>query len=568
MKKSYIKGFVILLILSLLVVIINVFGSRFIEKKIKEALIKNNNELFTSSVQTVKFNLLEREVNVVGFKYIPTDKAFVSFKQKDNIKKSLQKINISSFDIKGIEFYKLLFKNSIDVKKIDIEDVMIYNYSYPDSKIPKDSVKTSKLDSISLGKLNGLKIKEIEIENLQYQTLDPLTENVVLQLNLQDIDMGGFEMIGNKDNVFRIEYVDKDLLIKKVRISSFDNDYKLEIDQISRDHSNHNIDIDGVHLKPLIDKVELAKSYKYNKVVFDTDIEKITLFNYQIRKVLEYNSTFMDSILISGMNLDLYKDRRRPFNERLRPKFPNVLLNNMKDTLSIPKISVKDSRIYFEMVLEKRDIHLKLNLHDINADIENVYSMNTDTDTKLVLNYESKFMQEALLKVKLDFPYKDNKDILYMKGSIGSSKFRYFDSAIYPALGIKVLQGDLDGMRFNAVLGSRHAKGTMTMLYHDLEAEIFKKNSMEENRFLSWSVNRTLYNSNPVKGKPVRVALISADRTLYKGFINYIWVAVQSGIVNTLVPFGKTVAKAEKKAARVQNKKTRKKNRAKKKNDK
>ncbi len=565
MKKGYKNFLIVLLILTLLVVIINIFGSRFIENKIKDALIKQNNQWSVSSVQTVKFGLLKREVNVVGFKNIPTDKALDSFKQADGTKKYLQNISISSFDISGINFYKLFFKNTVDIKKVDIEDVRLLNYVNPDVKKLKDSIKKNPLDSVSLGKLNGLSINEIEIENLQIQSLDVLSEKILVQLDLQDIEMGGFKTVATHDNIFRIEAIDKDLIIKKIKIDYFKEDYKLEIDQISRRYPDNIIDIEGLHFKPLIDKVELGKSYKYNKVIFNADIKKIRLFNYQIGRTLEYNSYFVDSIQISGMNLDLYKDRRKPFDLKKRPKFLNVLLNEMKDTLEIPKISVNDSRIFFEMVLEKRDVHLKLDLYDLNADITNVFSMNKEPDEKLILDYESKFMKDALLKVKLEFPYKDNKELFYMKGSISKSKYRYFDSAIYPALGIKVLKGDLDGMSFNAVLGSRHAKGTMTMLYHGLETEIFKKNSMEQNKFLSWSVNKSLHNSNPVKGKPVRVALINADRILYKGFINYIWLAAQSGIVNTLTPFGKTVAKAKKKASKQEAKKERKKKRAEKK---
>ncbi|RUA11668.1 MAG: hypothetical protein DSY82_03265 [Flavobacteriia bacterium] len=568
MKKHYKKGLVVLIILSLLVIIINVFVSRFVEDKIKEVLTKQNNDRSVSSVQTVKFNLLKREINVVGFKNEPTEKLFDILKHGDSIINSLQKISITSFDIIGINFYKLLFKNSVDINKIYAEDISVTKYIYPNSEKSKDSIKKTKPDSISLGKLKGLELGKIEVENLQFQTIDVLSGDTTLRLSLQAVKMGGFKMIKDSNKLFHIEPLDKDLIIKKVIVNFFNKDYILEIDQITRNNTDNIIDIDGLHFKPLKDKVELGKSYKYNKVVFNANVDKIRIFNYQINKLIRYNSYYMDSILFSGMNLDLYKDRRKPFDLKKRPKFLNVLLNEMKDTLRIPKISIQDSKIFFEMVLEKKEVHLKINLYDIDADIKNVISVNAEPDKKLVLNYRSKFMKDAMLKVDLDFPYKDNKELFYMDGSISKSKFKYFDSAIYPTLGIKVLKGDLDGMKFTAVMGPRQATGTMTLLYHDLETEIFKKNSMEQNKFLSWSVNKSLYNSNPVKGKPPRVALINANRFFYKGFINYIWLAAQSGIVNTLTPFGKTVAKAKKKAQKMKAREMRKKKREKKKKNK
>ena len=81
----------------------------------------------------------------------------------------------------------------------------------------------------------------------------------------------------------------------------------------------------------------------------------------------------------------------------------------------------------------------------------------------------------------------------------------------------------------------------MIMLYNDLEATVFKTNTLKTNKFLSWSVNTIVKKSNPVKNKPPRVAIMKFERQTYKGIGNYMWKTILNGITNTLAPGGKHV---------------------------
>ena len=96
----------------------------------------------------------------------------------------------------------------------------------------------------------------------------------------------------------------------------------------------------------------------------------------------------------------------------------------------------------------------------------------------------------------------------------------------------------------------------MKMLYHDLDATVYKKNSHEKNKFLSWAVKTVLHNSNPIKRKDVRVASMYHKHENFRGFGGYLWKILQSGIVNTLSPIGN---KTSKKADKIIEKKKRKK---------
>ena len=78
--------------------------------------------------------------------------------------------------------------------------------------------------------------------------------------------------------------------------------------------------------------------------------------------------------------------------------------------------------------------------------------------------------------------------------------------------------------------------GRMTMLYHDLEAKVYKKEIFEEEKKLSWLVNQIVHQSNPNKKGQIRTAKLGYTRETYKGIGSLFWKTLQTGILHTLAP--------------------------------
>ncbi len=96
-------------------------------------------------------------------------------------------------------------------------------------------------------------------------------------------------------------------------------------------------------------------------------------------------------------------------------------------------------------------------------------------------------------------------------------------------------------MKFSATANNSASNGRVTMLYDNLKANVFKANSLEKNKFLSWSVNAVIKKSNPNKHNKTRIAVMEFERSTYKGLGNYIWKTVLTGITNSIAPGGKQI---------------------------
>jgi len=418
---------------------------------------------------------------------------------------------------------------------------------FKNDNIKKKPKKKLNIDSIYIKNLNGFKINKISVNNLIYQVTDVSTNKISFQNKSVSFNLSGFELEEYENDYFKLKPVNNKFEIKKINIDFPKKKYTFSIDAVSVDFEKDNIFIKNLTYKPLVKKDVLANEYKFNKEVFDLNIKKINLYNFDIGKILKNEGLFIDSIYISNLNLKLYKDKRKPFDLNKRPALPHIALKQMKTPLLIHKINISNSNLFYEEKLEKKELSLIVTLNNINSQISNISSIKKYRENPLKVNIKTKFMNSSDMNVDINLPLKNGQNTFYFNGSLGPSKFKYFDSVIIPAIGMKILQGDLDGLTFSASADDFSSSGKMTMLYHNLEAEVFKSKSTENSKFLSWTVNHVVHKSNPGKNGKIREARMHFERTKYKGIVNYIWKTIQGGLTNTIAPMGKTTNQSKEK---------------------
>jgi hypothetical protein len=189
---------------------------------------------------------------------------------------------------------------------------------------------------------------------------------------------------------------------------------------------------------------------------------------------------------------------------------------------------------------------MKVPISNLNAQITNITSISSYRKNPMKISADAILMKTGAAHLDALFPLKDYQNTFYFSGLLGATKLKVFDDALYPILGLKVLNGNLDKLTFSASANETESNGKMTMLYHDLEAEVFKSTN-EENKFLSWTVNTFVKKSNPRKNRTPREVNLHFDRVEYKGLGNYFWKTLQGGIINTIAGGNQTKASKEKK---------------------
>ena len=138
--------------------------------------------------------------------------------------------------------------------------------------------------------------------------------------------------------------------------------------------------------------------------------------------------------------------------------------------------------------------------------------------------------------VNIYFPMRSVVDTFSYNGWLGNGNLELFNDITLPAIGVKFKSGYLDGLSFTARGNPKYAMGEMTMLYHDLDGIVVRKDMKKTNKFLSWAANQIIRKENPAKNKDTRIEPMFFNRVMYKGFGNYLWKTLQSGIMGTIIP--------------------------------
>lgn len=434
-----------------------------------------------------------------------------------------------------------MFRKDINIGEIEINDLIIQK----SNQIKTDTVdrKPINLDSIHIDKINSLKIDKFDLNNIQYTIIDSKTSADVFHHKPISLDLDGFQLKKVNKQLFKLMPMNEQIKIFDIEFEIPKKEHTLLIGEIILDTKTSGIKINNLNYKTINGKYAIAKKDIYNNVVPEISIENIELFNINFDKIIQNKGVFIDSVLISNALIDLYKDRRKPFDERLNKKLPHIVLKKMDLPLYIQKINIEKSLLILKENFPNKNVKMELTINEIDAQIYNISSIKEYKENPLKINLHSKLMNQAILKAAFTVPMNNNNNTFYFNGSLASSKFSYYDNVIYPVLGLKIIEGDLDKLTFEAQVNEHSSSGTMTMLYHNLNATVFKSKSKEKSKILSWAVKTVLHDSNPGNNKKTRVAVLSHNYEPHKGFGNYLWKTLQSGIVNTLSPVGKKTSK-------------------------
>jgi len=528
---------VLIIVGSILAIIsANLILSFIIESKITELLSNNKSDYYNISVGKPKFKLLQRSLVIDNIELVTKIKIEDSLKDK---KPSIADIKLSSLKLQGFGLLKLIWNNQIDINKFEINGLHVINSNAEKPSNDKNETKPFDINAIHIEKFNGFEINNIAINDFKYEVIDVKTKETTFITETISFKTDGFKLEKYQDNLFKLLPIDDSFSISDINFEMNKKHYRFSLNNFNVDFKKSTITLNQLKFKPLISKKTLANSYTFCDDVYDMEMEKLTIHYLQLDKLIKKEGVFIDSISVKGLNLSMYKDKRKPFNESKYKRLPHINLRHSKTPISIAKLNVSNSNIYIEEQLKDRDTLMSIVLANVNLMVQNITSIDSLRQNPMIVDIKADLMQKAPMDVHAEFSLKD--DSFNFNGELGSAKLNLFDSALFPVVGLKVLSGDLKSLKFSAYANNVSAQGQMIMLYNDLEATVFKTNTLKTNKFLSWSVNTIVKKSNPIKNKPPRVAIMKFERQTYKGIGNYMWKTILNGITNTLAPGGKHV---------------------------
>lgn len=542
--------FVILVVLTL---VVNSIVAKILEKKIDPFLVKEHLKNYHITYSRVGFNILNRSVSLTGFKFLP-DSSFLDSLNKTGYNYIVPEIKVRKLVVAGINFRAVLKDNNWIIRKITIKKPLIKLYKLNGKQLPSEQVAGKRHGNISVGDsvkvpgITGLSIgtihfKESRLEFYNYKEKKYSLTNKDIEIIMHGLNL---KTSRHNNNFFYPSLQDASLKMKDNILKLNSNLYEIAFQQLKMDLKDQTLIFKGFHFRPLYSKTEFSKHIKFQQERFDMKADEITFTGAEFYRFLTENEIRIKKIVILNPTINLFRDKRVPFDHSRRPLLPIQMLKKMKSKVRIDTVRINNARFDYGEKTNLTSQTLTVNFSRLSGTITHITNFSSfwEKNNSMKVNLRGNIMKEAPLDVQIIFPLAARSDTFFFKADIyGPIPLSIFNPAIFPAAGLKFNGGVLDSLMLKGNANTTYSSGTMKMLYHNLDLFVMKKDERTKNTFLSWGVNSFIRKNNPRKGvnKKPKVVMMFFERNMEKGFGNFFWKTTFSGLKATMIPSINTI---------------------------
>ena len=457
--------------------------------------------------------------------------------------KQLFNVALDRLTFEGISFTALLFNKSIVIDGIVYDNLRIMSTATDLKSDSNTSRKRSTTSYFIADDINSIDVSKMTFRNTVFnleQPINTIQNNLIFHTTPLNFQMDDLSLKKANDGKFYLKDIEVDFNLDKGSVLFDKQNYKLSFDNFHASVTDQLIKAKNITIYPTLNEKLLADKFQYSQEIYHTSFDTLAITGVDLSSFL-INKTFTSSSIdLSGFDVSIYKDKRKPQNKLKKIKLPISHLKQLTFPISIDHVNIRNSKITVREQIPHKDTIVQFYINRINAQINNIKNYSNE-NLNLNMSLQGRLMGNAPVRLKLEnsLSKKDNK--MFWEGYVGSFKFHTLDKVLYPILGLKILSGELHKIDFKFESDDIQSKGEMTMLYKNLHASILKSKKSSENHLLTSIANGLIRKSNPNKRGKIKTVRMNFKRDEFKGLGSYLWKTIQNGIINTITPVRKRV---------------------------
>lgn len=431
---------------------------------------------------------------------------------------------IASIEINGINLRKAIFKKNIEINAVIISDVHGAILLSGDSVQPLISSMDLHIDKLSLHGIN-LSVKSISSPGVYS----------VQQGALNIYDFQAMKL----DTVSAPRIKQFDLGIEELQLVSGDSMYTIAANGISYSTEKQNLTVDSITVHPRYKEYDFTSRHKYQTDCIDAIFNNVSVHDFSTLEYLTSRSLVCSYIEIEKMNMDIFRDRRRPFLHVVKPMFQEMIYS-YQGKINIDSILLKTGNVTYTEHAVQANHPGKISFRKINAEIYRISNDTVFKTEKAELEIRSKalLMGKGNLSILLKSELFDSQNTFTMNGTLTDMEAKDLNPMLERNAFLYAASGRIEKMSFNFTANNNKANGRMTMRYHGLDIAVKNKETDDTTAIkeiiVSIIANIKIMNSNPLYGEEVRVGIINNKRDPEKFLFNYCFKSILSGIKSSI----------------------------------
>ncbi len=549
-KKRWFR-IILKIFLSLILFVILAFGGASIyiyykgNNLLKDYLIKtvasSSKGIYHLELQRLSINLLNGRINLLGLHLVPDTALYAKRSKTDTLAPMLIDARISKFQVRGFSIRDILINRKVDIGKILINAPELTIILKRASTKAEKQASNPRMLAIPLPKgLQSLCVHEIRLEKgkltIDDQSKQPAEKFMVPVIDiafdnlLVDSTHKGIQRILNTDDI-RIG-------LKGIVLKTKNGMYTIAPGEINLSTGKSLLSVSNLKITPNYSRKDFSRTLGYQMDRMEISIGKVSLQNLDLRQLLVNRKFIAGTVLVDGLVVDDYRDKRVPMRPDFKPLLPQQGLLKSKGYIKIDTVKLTNGKVtYSEQVGEDPG---SLFFDKMNGTIYGITNDSVLVQQGAVMKVSASMylMGKGLLNAGIDIPLGAKKDAFTFSAMLTNLDLTEINPMLTKLFPAEVTSGKAEKMIMTAVKADDDkAMGKMDFYYKDLQIKMNATEQSTWNRIksgtISWAANVYVKNENPKNGKFTQ-GIVYFERDKHKSIFNFLWKSTFSGIKSTI----------------------------------
>lgn len=314
--------------------------------------------------------------------------------------------------------------------------------------------------------------------------------------------------------------------------------YRFTIGASQYSSKNDRFTSSDIRITPTLSKEKYNRQNDFQSDYFDGKIDSVVISHPNIERWFDLGELAGTNMSVNGLDMNIYRDKRLPFNEKRRPLMLQDLIKTLPYPIQVDSLNLIDAGIKYSEQPTLGDEEGHINFSNLNVSLKPFTNMTVDGSKipDLHLNATGTIMDSCQMKVRMDYLMNHPDNLFKVSGSLSPFNMRILNPALEPLALVSIRSGHVDQFNFNLSADKTQANGKLTFAYNNLRISVLelKNGNTKEAKFASFIANSLMLKSKNPRGEDLLPDEISFQRDQKRSVLNYWWKSIFSGIRNTL----------------------------------
>lgn len=517
---------------------------KIIEDQVRQKLATMVNEnpqgYYAFEFDKLDLRVLERKLILKGITIRPKPHAFDSLLAADSPVRALFELHLKKIVLHDLDLENLMSNNKIKVASLDIQKPQMSYYFNPTKKKPDN--KTLPLKEIFSDALQEASLGSLTIKNAGFDIIDYTKDGFRIKVKDLNIQLDSARMSPSTlQKILPFDYADIKVSANGLFIKA-NEDFDINSGYMSFIVSDKTIIVHDLQINPRLSRNQFAKKYRVQKQWFALKVDSLRMSNLDIPAFMTTGIVHVQNLAIYRPNVALYKDKSKPMPPFKKKLLPASALHKIPWSLTVDSVGIYNGTVIINETSALTGQRSHLSFYQLNG---NLYNFTNDSsrisqNPYMTLTASTKVMNQAPTTMKITVDLSSPLDYFEVEGRVGQVKADAFNKVLYPMMGVKVLNGLIHQVTFSFSANDTLSTGDLDIDYENLKIEVSEARADSEKAqrkgFMTFAANTLVKTHNQPGNKNYLHGIIYTKRNQQKDIWPYLWHAIQSGLVSSMVP--------------------------------